>query len=390
MRQKLYKLNSYAIKLIFYTLFIMTFIFAITSPNLILGDNSITGIGTTMFTTIMIILAFSITLTLYISPRAQRFVHWLFVEQSWRTATCGFLVALVLQACFIYLVHPGVGFDVGAIHYALTNPGDVNEVGYFSVNPNNINLLLLQHWITTQFHQTSWLFFDIITTILVDTSILINLLSIAAIDKSKVPIGLYIHTIWILLFPSILVPYTDTWVLPFISAYLLCYCVMTYSTAPKLLKGIMALLFGVFVICAYFIKPSGVIPAIAIVIIELIQLLTPHHRQWWWLILVSFFMIGSTAGSYHVMNQVVKNQTYIRINSFRAKPMIHFINMGMSGDGGFNAHDSMIMATTVSKKKRIEYSKNSIKKRLGKMGAFGYAAFLYQKQSNDTADGSFG
>ena len=101
-------------------------------------------------------------------------------------------------------------------------------------------------------------------------------------------------------------------------------------------------------------------------------------------------MIGSTAGSYHVMNQVVKNQTYIRINSFRAKPMIHFINMGMSGDGGFNAHDSMIMATTVSKKKRIEYSKNSIKKRLGKMGAFGYAAFLYQKQSNDTADGSFG
>ncbi|NLR10331.1 TIGR03766 family XrtG-associated glycosyltransferase [Lactobacillus sp. HBUAS51381] len=390
MREKLYKFNSRAIKLFFYFLFTLAFIFALTSPNLILGDNHINGIGTTMVVTVVLIIAFGLGLSLYISPQLQRLFHYIFIKQRWRTATWCLVITFCLQGCFIYLVHPGIGFDVGAIHYALTNPTDLNEVGYFSVNPNNINLLLLQHWLAVQFHHTSWIFFDIITTILVDLSALLNLLSIAAIDKSKVPLTMYIQTVWLLLFPSILVPYTDTWVLPCISAYILCYCVIAFSTAPKLLKGIMALLFGVCVISAYFVKPSGVIPAIAIIIIEAIHLLKPHHRQWWWIVLVGLFMISSTAASYQFMSKTVSNQSYIRINSFRAKPMIHFINMGMSGDGGFNAHDSYIMAITVNKKQRIKYSENSIKRRLHKMGPSGYLAFLYQKQKHNTADGSFG
>lgn len=390
MREKLYKFNSRAIKLLFYFLFTLAFVFALTSPNLILGDNHINGIGTTMVTTVILIIAFAIGLTLYISPRAQHWAYWLFITQRWRTSVWCFLIALLAQIILITYIHPAIGFDTSAVHNAIRNPNTIANIGYFSVNPNNLDLLLMQHWVATQFHQSSWFFFDIVTTVMVDTSALLNLLSIAAVDQSKVPFGFYLHAAWLLMFPSILVPYTDTWALPFVSAYLLCYCVTAYSTAPKLLKGITALLFGIFAVTAYFIKPSALIPVIAIIIIEVIHLLHPQKRQWWWIFLVALFLVGSTATSYHFEQQIVKHQTLIRIYSFRAKPMIHFINMGMSGHGGYNAHDSLVMVSTMSKKKRIEYSENSIKKRLKKMGVSGYLAFLYNKHRYNTADSSFG
>lgn len=106
--------------------------------------------------------------------------------------------------------------------------------------------------------------------------------------------------------------------------------------------------------------------------------------------MVAIFLIGGTAASYQVEQHLVKHQTLIRIYAFRAKPMIHFINMGMSGHGGYNAHDSLVMVSTMSKKKRIAYSENSIKKRLKKMGVKGYLAFLYTKHRYNTADSSFG
>lgn len=391
MRQKLYNFTTRSIKLFFYFLFTLAFIFALTSPNLILGDNHINGIGTTIVTTVILIIAFVIGLTLYISPGAQLFAHRVFVEQRWHTATYCFLLAIFAQAFLITFIHPAIGFDTSAVHNAIRNPNTIANIGYFSVNPNNLDLLLIQHWVAQQFHQTSWLFFDIVTTFLVDLSAVLNILSIAAINKDRVPTGLYIHALWLVCFPSILVPYTDTWALPFVSAYLLCYCVTAYSTAPKLLKGITALLFGIFAVAAYFIKPSSLIPVIAIAIIEVIHLLLyPRKHQWWWIMLLAIFFVGSTAGSYHVEQQIVKNQTLIRIYSFRAKPMVHFINMGLSGHGGYNAHDSLVMVSTMSKKKRIAYSENSIKKRLKKMGPTGYLKFLFMKHRYNTADSSFG
>jgi len=210
MRQKLFNFNNNLIKGIFYFLFSLTFYFALTSSNLILGDNHVTKIGTTFFTTTILIILMVIGLAIYAGDNFRNFLTWIFIDKRWITSSIILFLTILIQIFFVLLVHPGIGFDVGGIHYGLLDPKDINTIGYFSVNPNNLNMLLLQHWIASIFHNTSWLFFDLLTLFLVDISSIINLLSISVISKNKVPIGMYIHSLWLILFPMIIVPYTDT------------------------------------------------------------------------------------------------------------------------------------------------------------------------------------
>lgn len=87
MRQQFYHFNTRALKLIFYGFFILTFGFALTSPNLILGDNAVTKVGTTGVTTGVLLLALAIALTLYVSPHARRLGYKVFVTNRWVTAS---------------------------------------------------------------------------------------------------------------------------------------------------------------------------------------------------------------------------------------------------------------------------------------------------------------
>lgn len=390
MRQKLFNLNNRILKIIFYLFFTATFIFALTSSNLILGDNHITNVGTSIFTTVFLIVVASIGILTYVNSHVRHFWKWLFITNRWITSICCFILVIILQIIYVTLTHDGIGSDVLAVHQALTNTKDVNLIGYFSVNPNNLGLLLFQHWLATVFHSTTWKFFDFVTVFFIDLSAILNLFSIATIDKNKVPTGLYIQSLWLATFANVIVPYTDNWVTPLVSLYILCYCIMAHSNLPKPFKFIAALVFGISLSASYFMKPSGIIPAIAIVIISIIDLLKKQKRQWWWLILLSLIVIGSTTTAYYEMNHYIKNQTYIRSNSFRAKPMVHFINMGMTGKGGYDAKESFKMVILINKQDRIDYSVKSIKKHLAKMGPVGYASFLFHKHGANTSDGAWG
>lgn len=390
MREKLFKFNNRAIKIIFYVFFTATFIFALTSTNLILGDNPITKIGTTAFTTVVLLIFVALFTLCYVNHSVKDFLLWLFVDRSWITATVCFVLAILIQIGFVSLIHYGVHDDVGAVHAALTNTKDVNIIGYFSVNPNNLGLLLLQHKIALIFNHTSWMFFDFMTVLMVDLAALFNIGTVFTIDKSKIPILLYVQALWMATFPAIVIPYTDTWVLPFVAFYILCYAMIAHSSLGRGWRLTFAVLGGLTVGATYFIKPSGIVPAIAIVIIELVHLLKDHKKEWVWLFLVTIVFAVSAGGSYYRINQIIDNQTYIHVNTFRAKPMIHFINMGVSKTGGYNAKDSYKMVTLINKQDRIDYSVKSIKKRLHKMGFGGYVKFLIVKQKNNTSDGTFG
>ena len=390
MRETLFKFNHRAIKIIFYIFFTATFIFALTSSNLILGDNPITKIGTTAFTTIVLLIFGALFTICYVNHSVRDFLLWLFVDRSWVTATVCFILAILLQIGFVSLIHYGMGNDVGAVHEALTNTKDVNIIGYFSIYPNNLGILLLQHQIAVIFHQTSWIFFDFVTIVMVDLAALFNLGSIFVIDKSKLPIILYIQALWLAIFPAIIVPYTDTWVMPFVAFYIFCYAIIAHSKIGNFWKLFFVILDGLTVGATYFIKPSAIIPIIAIIIVELINLMNVRNKQWIWFFLVMSIFTFSVGGSYYKISQVITNQTYIHVNNFRAVPMIHFINMGLSKTGGYNAKDSYKMVILINKQDRIDYSVKSIKKRLHKMGFSGYVAFLVQKQRNNTSDGTFG
>jgi len=256
MTGKLFDFGNRAIKWLFYFFFGLTLYFALTSANIILGDNKITGAGTTLYTAWFLIISISLLVGLWAYRRWYQWFHWAFIEHQLVTASLILGAAIVLQIIFVANMHPVIGWDVDAIHAALLEPSNTENIGYFSTYPNNLAILLAQHGLARLFGTTSWLFFDIVTTILVDLSAVLNILTVRVADRTKTATAMYIHAIWLALFPMIIVPYTDTWVLPFVSAYLFCYSLLIYRQWPWVVRGGVAILLGLSAAAAYFMKPS--------------------------------------------------------------------------------------------------------------------------------------
>ena len=408
MNKKLFNWGNQITNYLFNFLFGLAFIFALTFPNLIIGDNKITGAGTTMVTTAFVAAVVVIVFGIIVYPKIRQGFRWLFVSHKLVTASVILGLVVIWQIIFIINVHPVIGFDAGTIHFALTNTSDIETRIYYGMYYNNIMLLLMQHQIAVWFHSTSWLLMDFVTLLMVDISAALNLWMVRIVKKEKMATAMYIHAGWLVIFPMIIVPYTDTWVLPFVSGYLLCYLAIRFGNFKPIIKLLFAVLFGLLLSGSYFIKPSAIIPVIAIVLIELlygikhfklakVKLVVPTvDRLNHWInqlltfkVMIPLLMVISPIGGYLLGNNILNNQNYIIVNRSRATPAIHFISMGVSGDGGYNAKDALMMAKLPTKAARSEYSKDLLISRLKQKGAVGYAMFLLKKQRNNTADGTF-
>ncbi|WP_268872822.1 TIGR03766 family XrtG-associated glycosyltransferase [Liquorilactobacillus aquaticus] len=379
--------------LILFSFFILlTFFFALTSSNIILGDNQITGAGTTFFTTVWLIILGAIVICFKTFKKVNRFMYYLFIKQRLKTATILLLLVICGQVFFVLTVHPAIGFDAGAIHQALTDRTSVEIKAYYSINYNNLPLLLLQNFFVQLFASKTWLFFDLLTLLFVDLSMLFNLISVAIVDRSRLATAIYLHVGWLLVFPMIIVPYTDTWVLPIVSGYLLCYCIAKSKKTNLLIKLLAIIGFSILLVAAYFLKPSAVIGGIAIGIGELLFSLSKLSLSKWrsWYSLGAILFSGVVIlGSHQMINQRITGQKYIQVDQSRAIPAIHFISMGVSGDGGYNPKDALAMAQIPTKAGRTAYSRKMLVKRLKNKGFFGYISFLFKKHQANTADGSF-
>ena len=82
MKDKFFKFGSRFVKYLFYFLFLLTFYFAITSPNLILGDNNITGAGTTLYTTFYIIIVIALVVCFFTYQEFADFLRFIFVDRA--------------------------------------------------------------------------------------------------------------------------------------------------------------------------------------------------------------------------------------------------------------------------------------------------------------------
>lgn len=390
MAQSFFKFGQHVINWVFGLLFGLTLLFAITSPNLIVGDNSITGAGTTIVTAILLIMAVVVCVSLYASIRFRTFCQWLFVQHARWTATGLVIVVVIWQIVFVTALHPPIGWDAGALHQALTDTTSANMRGYYSSNFNNVPVLLVMHWFALVFHSTSWLTFDYITLAFVDLSALFNITALWILGKRYVSVGLYVHAVWLAVFPTIIVPYTDAWVLPLVSLILLSYVVLMRGPGQWYWRLPMILPLVIATVAAYFIKPSSIVPVIAIVVVEFLFAFKKETKVRWRQLIVTFVSLVVVAGgSYQTMSKAIHQQTYIQIIAGREIPAVHFISMGVSGEGGYNAKDALMMAVLPTKQARADYSVKLLKKRLKKMGAWGYAKFLLMKHRNNTADGSF-
>nr|WP_137641684.1 TIGR03766 family XrtG-associated glycosyltransferase [Lactiplantibacillus modestisalitolerans] len=378
-------------------LFGLTLYFAWTSTNFIIGDNATFGTSTTAVTTTFVLTLLAVIIGLLSYQPLRHWAYTVFVRHQYWTAGLLISLTIIWQIIFVTAVHPVSGFDAGMLHYAAVNPQHVQEFavrGYFSVNQNNLPIMLLMRQIVVVTGQTSWQFFDYLTLVLVDLSALFNLLTIAVLNRRTLGIGLYLHAAWLAVFPSILMPYTDAWVLPVVSLTLLIVAIVTHNQFPLLVRGGCTILLGPTLVATYFLKPSAIIPVIAMLVVAGLWWLS-HNCRWHGptlalSVMVLVLTVDGAWLSYRVTNQAVQHQTYIQIDRARAIPAIHFMAMGVYGEGGYSEKQAVAMAALPTKKQKTAYSRKKLVKRLKQLGPWGYAKFLFKKQRNNTADGTFG
>ncbi|OIL34758.1 hypothetical protein ATW97_07125 [Oenococcus oeni] len=391
-RKGLFSLGNRIIFYIFNFFIFLTLYFAIASPNLTLGDTP-AGNRTTWISVVFLLFLLTISLAIFVNEKLRNVFRYIFIKRALFSSIVIFVLVILLQIIFVELTHPSIGFDAGAIHSALTDTKSRELQAYYSLSTNNINLMLQQHYLAKFFSNSSWLLFDNINLFLVDLSAVFNTLIVAVLDRRKISNVLYIQSIWLALFPMILVPYSDTWVLPFVSLYLLSYCIVFHSKFNGILRVFLAIIGGSVLSASYFIKPSAIIPFIAIFLVEILYLFKKDDRRkkkYAFIILISsLFFIVSTGITYRYLQNANNSETYMKIDRSRTIPAIHFISMGMAGDGGYNKEDNLAMAARPSKKEKVEYSKRKINQRLARMGIFGYIKFLFHKQNKNSSDGSF-
>ncbi|NJP41299.1 hypothetical protein HCH52_09580 [Oscillospiraceae bacterium HV4-5-C5C] len=380
----------------FYILFTISYLGALTHSYLRLGDNAVTGMSTTLFSSGLLLLLLLILIAFFVGVHwRQRF--WASLRQhAFPMAVVLFILAACWQVLLILKVHPAIGWDVSAIHKAVLDPQDSNLETYFSMYPNNVLILLLQHKLAVWFQTQSWLFFDLLTVVLVDLSLWLNVLVVRILKPQLTAAALALQSLFLLVFPYIMVPYTDTWVLPLVSLYLLGYCLAKQTRSAWPLRGLGIILWGFGSVATYYMKPSAIIPLLAIGMNEawlLLRRLLKQRgrfplRRWGGGLVAAILVVAAFALPASLLSQVVGQQSYIQVESELAIPPIHFINMGVSGQGGYNTQDALMMSELQTREERVAYSLQSWKDRLKAKGVWGYLSFLLRKQVVNTADGS--
>ncbi len=351
-----------------------------------------------MITTVGLLILGSVALALWAFAALRHFLKKIFIEKRQITAWVCLGFVVLLQIWFVTIFHPAVGFDVGAIHQGLIDPDQAELRAYFSIYPNNLWLLLVQNFLAERSGTTAWLFFDYVTLFLVDLSMVFNLFTVKVLAPRQVPTAVYCHALWLGCFPWIVVPYSDTWVLPLVSGYLLTYVIWRHSQLPNLVKIIAAGCSGILVVNAYFLKPSALIPVVAILIGELVQLARRFStksdqsllgQKFWSHCLIILALWSGFAGSYFTIQRTLQQQTYLTLQPGREMTAWNYFSMGLSGVGGYNGQDVLALNRLPSKKARTAYSQKLIRQRLKKHGFIGYLRFLFNKQRANTADGTF-
>ncbi|MBB1122707.1 hypothetical protein H5S41_01830 [Limosilactobacillus sp. Lr3000] len=256
---------------------------------------------------------------------------------------------------------------------------------YFSYNPNNIFLLVLERIINNSLHLigiTSYSAFimilGMISYFLIDVSIFILFIALKRIFNCQVSILSGIFTWFLLaLSPLGVIPYSD--ILAFLISCLFLY-LYSLSVNYQVIVSV-----GILSGIAFLVKPSLIIFDVALLIVKLFDLKQAKKPLKAIIIFsLSFLIIYVPFNAYKSHNSIV------RIDSTKAIPANHFIAMGMIGTGGYNNEDVLANHKIKNLQERKKYNNRVIIKRLKKFGVAGYIKFLVLKQINNTSDAGFG
>lgn len=357
---------------------------AVRSPHL-----DITGISPELFTLIILIVV-GMLLYLLCNP-IKLFVNDRIISKigkhKFSILLTLSLLLLMGQLFFLANTTTVIGFDAGGIVGEVLH--GTAQPNYFSYNPNNLPLLFLEYFWGDHFGM-NWFSFNALSLVSTDLGFVITVLSARYINKKIMYSTWGLSLIILSCFPYIIVPYTDTLVLPWVNLTLLGYLIIKKSN-HFYQKAVGSIMMGIFGVAAYLLKPSSIIFIIAIIIIELAYLFFNCKKVKVLYSISILCMICISAFTIHKLyNNYLTKQSYVKIYPSMKKPPVLFLAMGMVGGGGYNSKltDTVNMLPTQRAKK--DYAIDQIKNTLQSYGPAGYLQFLIKKNFNNTSDGSFG
>jgi len=284
------------------------------------------------------------------------------------------------------------------------DPGDVLTVAvggqetmshYFSNYPNTLMLLYMEHGIWNFLGQptTKVLVFALnyINILIVDVAAIL-IVSIVRQWFGKKYMKLVILLTWslFLITPWVALPYTDTWAF-FLTALNL-WLTMKYELVEKnWQRNLCAICLGLSFTMSYLIKPSLLVVFVALFIIQILRGFSGAIKRRKMVLMMLPVLLGliAASGVFVGFKAHTARQTLMTVDSKLALPPSHFIAMGMTGIGGYNADDVQLNRNIKSPQKRQAANIKLIQQRLAGFGPTNYFKFLLTKQVANTADGSF-
>lgn len=311
----------------------------------------------------------------------------------------GMVLTFVCQMIYVGLATTSIGWDVGTLIRNAKAPGMGTTIDYFQRYPNNLFLLLFYRFFVLVFHFFNlpgvWAGLNVINVLAVDVAILLTVLIARRLFGVKCAyIAWFFCTVTIAFFPYIIVPYSDTMGMPFAISILYAY-LRICDTENRKTRISFSILMGFCTCVGILIKPTLVIPMIAIVIIHTLFHLKNKKR-----LLKSAAYFALTAVTLIASNacyQGFSKEHFPRDYSLET-PLTHFAMMGLqeaklpngtSMYGAYHAPDVRATFSRTTQEAKVDYNLKIIKQRLQKMGVAGYLEFLNNKARWITSEGNF-
>lgn len=319
-----------------------------------------------------------------------------------------FIIVFIFQLIVARKTYFDCGWDAGTVIRSgkalVENPSEFG-ISYYQTFPNNILMVFLYkkiYLLSLLFSNISYEFLlIIISTILVDLSVIFALLIVSEFINKTAFIPAYIFSIVILMFSSwIAIPYSDTYsiIFPVLNIYL--YLRIKKCTKVQN-KIILSFLIGIFSIIGYQIKPTAIISMIAIIISCFIYNLKDKKSCVMSLLIISCIVSSAGAGKLiynKKVNRMQVNGVSLVGDTDKQMPMTHFLMMGINENyiegrgtlyGAYNGDDYAISFGCATKEERINTNLAEYKERLKKLGISGYIKYISNKGNWMLSDGTF-
>lgn len=310
----------------------------------------------------------------------------------------GMALIFVCQMIYVGLTTTSIGWDVGTLVRYAKAPDMGTTANYFKQYPNNLFLLLFDRFWVLVFHFFKlpgvWAGLNVINVIAIDIAIVLTVLIARRLFGRK---GAYISWFFciaaVAFFPYLIVPYSDTMAMPFGIAVF--YCYLRACEGKNKTRVFFSLLMGFCACVGTLIKPTVVIPLIAVILIHFFYHLKNKKLLFKsalpFLLACAVFVISNASYQAFAAAHYPKNEDM-------STPMTHFAMMGLHENklpngfsiyGGYYNPDVQSTATQPTKEAKVAHNLNVIQNRIKKMGVFGYLEYLNSKARWITSEGNF-